>query len=170
MMIRPEKESEFPVIYDLVKTAFETAKVSNGDEQNFVNRLRASENYIPELAFVAEDNGVLAGHIMLTKTFITEGQRRHDLLLLAPIAVRLEDRKKGIGSALIAESFRVAKERGHTAVILVGDPAFYERFGFKTSISFGIKNANGIPDPYVMACELAPHALEGISGSVLFQK
>lgn len=55
MRIRQEREEEFPAIYDLVKVAFQTAKVSSGDEQNFVLRLRAGGNYIPELALVAED-------------------------------------------------------------------------------------------------------------------
>ena len=51
-----------------MKLAFETAHVSNGEEQDFVNQLRAEGNYIPRLALVAEEDGKLIGHIMLTRT------------------------------------------------------------------------------------------------------
>lgn len=164
MIIRKESEEEFNQIYDLVKIAFQTAKVSNGDEQNFVNKLRASGNYIPELALVAEENGKLIGHMMLTKAYIINDDHRHEVLYLAPIAVALEYRSKGIGSELIRESFRLARNMGYTAVVLVGDPAYYNRFGFKSAITFGIKPKMEIPDEYVMACELVPGALNGISG------
>ena len=60
-------------IFIIDKIAFETARVSNGNEQDFVNRLRASGSYIPELALVAEENGKLVGHIMLTKTYVAIG-------------------------------------------------------------------------------------------------
>jgi len=50
------------------------------------------------------------------------------------------------------------------SVVLVGNPAFYHRFGFRPSASFGIRHVQNIPDEYVMACELAPGGLLGISG------
>ena len=70
MIIRQEKPSEFQEIFDLVKVAFKTAKVSNGNEQDYVNKLRASGNYIAELALIAEEDEKLVAHIMLTKTYV----------------------------------------------------------------------------------------------------
>lgn len=165
MLIRRETPEEFPQIYDLVKVAFKTAKVSNGKEQDFVNQLRGSGNYIPELALVAEENGKLIGHIMLTKTYIVDGGNKFETLLLAPISVALEYRNRGVGSNLIKESFKSAKEMGYTSVLLVGDPAYYHRFGFKAAVNFCIKHTHNIPDENVMACELVPDALCGISGT-----
>lgn len=55
-------------------------------------------------------------------------------------------------------------------VLLAGDPAYYHRFGFQASVDFGIRNVNGFPDQYVLACELVPSALTGISGTVDFMK
>ena len=63
MTIRQAKPEDFDAIYSLVKTAFQTAKVSDGDEQDFVLKLRKG-HYIPELELVAEEDGVLIGHIM----------------------------------------------------------------------------------------------------------
>jgi putative acetyltransferase len=65
MKIRPETPQDFPFLYNFVKDAFKTAKISNGDEQNFVDKLRTIEGYIPELALVAEENSKIIGHIML---------------------------------------------------------------------------------------------------------
>lgn len=168
MIIRRETAEDFSRIYDLVKTAFETAKVSNGEEQNFVNALRDSENYIPELALVAEKDGELIGHIMVSQTVITGDDCESPILYLAPVSVVLEHRNKGVGSRLIQESFKVARNLGHEAVILVGDPGYYHRFGFNTAAEFGIRNTNGIPDEYVMAVELAPHALDEVDGTITF--
>lgn len=164
MVIRRETPEEFSQIYDLVKVAFQTAKVSDGKEQDFVNQLRSGGNYIPELALVAEEDGKLIGHTMLTKTYIVASDNKFETLLLAPLSVALEYRNRGIGSDLVKESFKLAKEMGYTSVLLVGDPAYYNRFGFKTAVNFGIKHQHNIPDEYVMACELVPDALCEISG------
>jgi len=168
VVIRRETPEEFSQIYDLVKVAFQTAKVSDGKEQDFVNQLRSNGNYIPELALVAEENGKLIGHIMLTKTYIVDRENKFETLLLAPISVALEYRNRGVGSNLIKESFKLAKEMGYTSVFLVGDPAYYHRFGFKSAVNFGIKHTHNIPDENVMACELVPGALDGISGTIDF--
>ncbi len=166
MLIRRERPEEFSRIHDLVKIAFQTAKVTNGKEQDFVNQLRAGDNYIPELVLVAEEDGKLIGHIMLTKTYITGDKSKFETLLLAPISVALEYRNKGVGAKLIAESFGIAKKMGYKSVVLVGDPAYYHRFGFKSSCNFGIRHVQNIPDENVMACELVPQALKGISGKM----
>ena len=166
---RPEREEEFPVIYDLIKTAFETAPVADGTEQDFANRLRAGNGYVSELALVAEDeSGAIIGHIMLTGMPVETPKGPYEVLLLAPICVALERRGEGIGTRLIEEVFSCAREKGYGAVILLGDPAYYSRFGFKASVDFGIKNTNGFPEINVMMCELVPGALEKVSGTIHF--
>ena len=169
MLIRRETPEEFSKIYDLVKVAFQTAKVTNGKEQDFVNQLRDSGNYIPELALVVEQGGELIAHIMLTKTYITNDKNKFETLLLAPISVALEYRNKGVGSKLITQSFKLAKKMGYTSVVLVGDPAYYHRFGFKAAVNFGIRHAQNIPSENAMVCELVPKALQGISGAIDFE-
>lgn len=166
MIIRQERPEEYETIYKLVKKAFETAPVTDGDEQDYVNALRASERYIPQFALVAEENGSLIGHIMLTKTLIESGTQISEELLLSPVCVALPFRKRGVGGALIQESFRLAKEAGYSAVFLCGDPAYYARFGFRATSDFGILNKGNIPQQYVMACELFPNALQNRSGTI----
>ena len=103
MTIRQATPKDFDAIYSLVKTAFQTAKVSDGGEQDFVLKLRKGR-YIPELELVAEEDGVLIGHIMLTGASIRENGGCFGTLLLAPLSVALEWRAKGIGAALIREA------------------------------------------------------------------
>lgn len=166
MIIRTERTEEFHQIYDLVKLAFQTAKVSNGKEQDFVDELRSSGNYIPELALVAEEEAELIGHIMLTRTCIVDDDKCFETLLLAPVSVVLEHRNKKVGSKLIKEVFRRAGKLGYKSVVVVGDPNYYTRFGFKTASTFGIKHSMDIPDEVVMARELVSDALSKIRGTV----
>ena len=168
MIIRQEKPSDFQKIYDFVKVAFQTAKVANGKEQDFVDKLRVSGNYIPEMALVAEEGGKFLGHIMLTKTCVVTSGSKFEALLLAPLSVALEHRNRGIGSKLVKESFDLAKSFGYKAVFVVGDPAYYSRFSFKSSMLFGIKHVPSIPDQYVMVYELSAGALTGVAGTVTF--
>ncbi len=166
--IRPETPADFAEIHALVKTAFETAKVSNGDEQNFVDRLRAGPTYSAELALVAVEDGEIVGHVMLTTTAIDTATGPRPLLLLAPLAVVLARRSRGVGRALVEEVTARACALGHDAVVLVGDPAYYGRFGFRSSADFGVGNTNGIPDVHVQLLELVPGALEGVTGTLTF--
>lgn len=102
--VRQEREAEFPAIYELIRTAFATAEVSDGDEQDFANRLRIHGNYIPELALVAECQGKLIGHIMLTRTVVTQDDGTpYEALMIAPLSVVLDYRNQGVGSALLKE-------------------------------------------------------------------
>lgn len=167
MIIREENPDDFDEIYRLVETAFRTAKVADGDEQDFVNVLRERDSYMPQLALVAECDGRLVGHIMLTRKHIAaDDGTQHDALMLSPLSVLLEYRSRGIGARLVEEAFAKARKMGFGAVFLAGDPEYYSRFGFRKSTEFNIQNINDIPDPFALAAELLPDALKGISGTI----
>ncbi len=168
--IRPEREADFETIYNLVHRAFETAKVSGGDEPEFIVRMRADENYIPGLALVAESGKELIGHIMLTRTLIrrdtSASRKAYEVLLLAPLAVRLEERGQGVGAALVREAFRLGTEMGFGAIVLVGDPGYYGRLGFRPASEYGIRPPAEDYAPYLQVYELRPGVLDGASGTV----
>lgn len=166
MDIRVAEEKDFKEIYSFVKTAFETARVSDGTEQDFVQRLRAGETYLPELEFVAEENGVLMGHVMLTEQAYQTSDGVRTGVLVAPLAVALPYRNMGIGGELLRHACAQAAEAGYTAAFLVGNPQYYGRFGFCETSEFGIKNTSDIPDEFVLGCELGEGALRGISGEI----
>lgn len=165
MTIREERPADFPEIYELVQAAFKTAKVADGSEQDFVDKLRQRKGYIPEFALVAEKDGKLIGHIMLTETELAgEDGQGSVVLMLAPL---LECRSKGVGAALVCEAMKRAAAKSYKAVFLAGDPAYYSRFGFRPSVEFGIGNTDGVPDEFSLAAELTPGALKGIEGVVV---
>lgn len=168
-VIRPETPADRERIYHLVQTAFKTAQVSDGDEQDFVNRLREGEGYVSELALVMEEreSGRLIGQVMLTEVYITgRGESRHTVLLMAPLAVALEHRSLGLGGELVREALHRAGQLGYGAVFLVGNPDYYSRFGFVQASNYGVTYA-GLGEQYarfVQARELLPGALTGKEG------
>lgn len=162
MIIRQATNADYDCIYELVKTAFQTAKVADGTEQDFVLQLRKGK-YIPELELVAEEDGALIGHVMLTGTAIHGDGNVTETLLLAPLCVALERRGKGVGAALMREALGKAKTLGHASVVLIGDPAYYGRFGFRSVPAITYP---GVPAQYTLTCELVPGALSGVAGTI----
>lgn len=164
--VRQITETDYSTVYDLIKTAFETAEHRDGDEQNFAENLRNGENYIPRLDLVAELDGKLIGHIMFTDTYVTKPDgSRYKTLLVAPLSVLIEYRGKGVGAALMNEGFRIAEALGYRSAFLVGDPNYYRRFGYEPASAFGIAHES-MPAEYVMAKELVPGALDGVKGLI----
>lgn len=165
-IVRQITEADYTTVYNLIKTAFETAEHRDGDEQDFAVGLRNGENYIPQLDLAAELDGKIIGHIMLTKTYVTKPDgSKYPTLLVAPLSVLLEYRNVGAGSALMKEGLRIARTMGYDSAFLIGDPNYYQRFGFKLTHLYGI-NHESLPAEYVMVKELAPEALNGITGLI----
>ena len=167
MKIRPERPEDFDTVYALIKTAFETADVSDGHEQDFAVLLRKSENYIPELALVAEEGKKIIGHIMLSRLPV-HGRENLKMLLLAPLAVRLDKRGQGLGAQLAREALRRAAQEGYEAVCVLGDPAYYGRFGFARLDSVGLKGNDSLPAAYTQVLALKEGALSGHAGYIDF--
>lgn len=167
MQIREERPEEFAQIYHLVQEAFATAQVSDGTEQDFVEELRRRGGYLPGLALVAEKDGALIGHIMLTKTrWIDSNGKAGEMLLLAPLCVKKEYRSRGIGGRLIAEACQRAADAGYSAVFLIGNPDYYTRHGFACMEQYGISPMPAsLPLRNCMARELMCGALQGKEGS-----
>ena len=167
MQIRKERPEEFEQIYQLVQEAFTTAQVSDGTEQDFVEELRRRGGYLPEFALVAEQDGGLVGHIMLTKTkWIDAKGEEENALLLAPLCVKEGYRSQGIGGKLIAEACRRAADAGYSAVFLIGNPDYYMRYGFACIAGYGISPIPAdLPLRNCMAKELKSGALQGKEGS-----
>lgn len=166
IIVRPTTSADYETVYNLIQTAFQTAEHTDGDEQDFAVGLRNGENYIPELDLVAELDGQLIGHIMFTKTFVTRPDGSHyPTLMVAPLSVLLEYRSMGIGSALMNEGFRIATALGYSSAFLLGEPAYYQRFGYKPTSEFGISHET-FPAEYLMGKELTPDALSGVNGII----
>lgn len=164
--VRQTNAADYSSLYNLIKTAFETAEHRDGDEQDFAVRLRNGENYIPELDLVAQGGDELIGHIMFTKTYVTKPDgSKYDTLLVAPLSVLLEYRSSGVGTALMTEGLRIAAAMGYGAAFLIGDPDYYQKFGYRPSHLYDIHHES-FPAEYVMRKEILSGALDNITGLV----
>ena len=161
LLIRPEREEDYPRITEINDRAF-----GQPGEGKLIERLRLTENFIPELSLVAEREGSLAGHILFSRIVIVSGSAREPSIALAPMSVLPEWQKKGIGSQLVRDGLRRAKELGHRSVIVLGHPEYYPRFGFQPASRWDIRSPFEAPDEAFLVLELDPGALAGKSGVV----
>ena len=108
VVVRPERDADHPVIAEVVRAAF----VGHPDEvASFVERIRASEQFIPELALVAEDSSGVIAHVMLSWVGV-EGGSRTRILNLTPMSVRPDRQRIGVGARLIRDALGRAEEAG----------------------------------------------------------
>ena len=163
--IRQENKNDYEEIYNVVKTAFETAEHSDGNEQDLVVALRNSDSFIPELSLVAIKDNKIVGHILFTKIKIGN----HEELALAPLAVLPEYQKQGIGSKLIQQGHKIAKELGYHYSIVLGSETYYPKFGYVPAIHYGIKAPFEVSNENFMAVKLNDTDTE-IKGVVQYAK
>lgn len=170
LTLRKEDFNDFVPVFNLIKKAFESGKMTDHKEQFLVERLRKSDAFVPELSIVAEIENKIVGHIMLTKLKIKNEQIAFDSLALAPVSVLPEYQGKGIGGILIKEAHKRAKELGHKSVVLLGHEKYYPRFGYKQSDNFGIELPFDVPKENCMVIELIENGLKGVNGIVEYPK
>jgi putative acetyltransferase len=163
MIIRAEVAADHKAIQAIVTAAF-----GQPDEARLVEALRLATEYDPELSLVAVEDEEVLGHVLLTAITIDTERGPSPALALAPVAVSPERQRHGVGSALIREALKRAKNKGHEAVIVLGHPEYYPRFGFVPASQFGIRVSFAVPDEAFMALELKPGALEGRAGAVRY--
>lgn len=154
MLIRQETPQDYQEVYDLVSEAFATAEHADGNEQDLVAALRKGPAFIPELSLVAEKDGKLAGHILFTKARVGT----QEVLVLAPLSVRPQYQRQGVGGALITEGHRIARQRGYSYSLVLGSETYYPRFGYIPAEQLGVTVPPGIPPANFMAIRLQENA------------
>ena len=164
VVIRPESAADHAAIENVVRAAF----VDHPDEVAvFVERIRASEQYIPELALVAEDDSGVIAHVMLSWVGV-EGGSRPRILCLTPMSVRPDRQRVGVGSMLIRDVLGRAEAAGEPAVFLEGIPDYYPRFGFERASALGfIAPSPKIPDPAFMVKTLRGYTPD-LAGRIVY--
>jgi putative acetyltransferase len=125
--IRPERDADQCAIEAVVRAAF----VEHPDEvASFVERIRTSEDFVPELALVAEDSSGVIAHVMLSWVGV-EGGSRPRILNLTPMSVRPDRQRLGVGGRLIRDALGRAEEAREPVVMVEGIAEYYPRFGFE---------------------------------------
>ena len=168
--IRQEKPEDFKAVFNLIEKAFEPLQLSDHKEQFLVERLRKSSAFVPELSMVAEMEGEIVGHILLTKLKIKNEQNEFYSLALAPVSVLPAYQGKGIGGMLIEQAHKKARELGYKSVVLIGHEKYYPKFGFQQADRFGIEFPFEVPKENCMVVELVEGGLNGVTGMVEYPK
>lgn len=153
-----ERPEHAPAVERLVDSAF-------GEERwaKTCQRLRDGREHLPGLSLVALDGEKLVGTVRLWR--VDAGRKR--TLLLGPLAVDAGCREQGIGSTLMEEALKAAKEAGEESVILVGDAPYYGRFGFRRDLTTGLWMPGPVDRERFLARELVSGALDMAEGPVL---
>ncbi len=129
MIVRPETDRDVAAIREVNIAAFQGHPYSQQTEHLIVEALRAAGAL--EVSLVAESDGEVVGHIAFSAAAIGDSQSGWSLL--GPVAVLPACQGEGIGRALVEAGLDALRSRGARGCVLVGDPAFYGRFGFGPS-------------------------------------
>lgn len=155
--IESEKPADYLARERLLDEAFGAARFDKA-----VERLRQGRLPAQGLALSAKEGEDLVGTVRLWPVLAGE----IPALLLGPLAVAKSCRSRGIGRSLMTEALSRAASAGHAAVLLVGDPPYYEPLGFSRSHTLGLNLPGPVEDARFLGLELKEGALRGARGLV----
>lgn len=156
--IREEKASDAAAREALLAAAYGPERFAKASE-----RLREGRHPARGLSLVALDCGQIVGTVRLWH--VTAGPGK-PALLLGPLAVHPEHRYRGIGSALMRRAIARARLTGHRAILLIGDAAYYGRFGFTAAQTGGLWMPERFDRDRLLGLELRFGALAGAHGPI----
>jgi len=159
-MIRPETPADADAIAALTTAAFLNAPHTSHTEAFIVNALRRAGAM--SLSLVAEQGGELVGHVATSPVVIADGTP--DWHGVGPVSVLPVRPGPGIGSALMQAALQALREQGAAGIMLVGDPGYYRRFGFRNEAQLVYPD---IPPEYFM---VLPFTDTLPRGTVLFHE
>ena len=163
--LRQERAGERRAVEDLVREAFWNVYQPGCNEHHYLHLLRLSPAFRPDLTFVCEADGALAGQIACSASRIERsGGGRLDTVTFGPLAVLPRYQKRGLARALVCHALRAAQAAGEQAAVILGDPRHYGRYGFWCGERWGIALENGLFLPGLQAVELTPGALAHAAG------
>ena len=151
MIIRPETAADHDAIRKVNDEAFgETV------EGKLVDAIRASDRFVPELSLVAVSEERTVGHVISSYVDVEPGARR--VLQVGPLAVLPSHQRRGIGTALMEETIRIADACAEPLLLIEGNPKYYERFGFTRADVVGIDPPpEALAPQYFMIRQLAAY-------------
>jgi putative acetyltransferase len=159
--IREERPGDEAAVAAVVEQAF-----GRPLEADLVAALRRDGTVA--LSLVAEAEGRVLGHILFSPVIIEGATEGFAAAGLAPLAVLPAFQRLGIGSALVSAGLRRCRELGFSRAVVMGDPHYYQRFGFSPAAAAGIRFPGDVPQEAFMAIALEPGALEGCAGTARY--
>lgn len=162
MRIRQETEADRAAIRAVNDAAFGTSA-----EADIVEALRSKG--VRLVSLVVELDGTIVGHALFSPVLLAEHPQLK-VMGLGPMSVVPGHQRKGIGSALVREGLKQCKELGYHAVVVIGHPQYYPRFGFVPAARYEMRSQYDVPEDAFMISELEAGALHGASGLVRYDE
>lgn len=159
--VRPETFTDHEAVYHVNQQAF-----GRTDEADLVEQLRQDAH--PHLSLVAEAGDTVIGHIFFSPVEIQSPECLVSMMGLGPMAVLPERQQEGIGAQLVQEGLETCRRQGVEAVVVLGHPNYYPRFGFRPAVEFGLRTVYDVPDEAFMAMEFSEGALQEVEGTVRY--
>ena len=160
LLIRKETAADIERISEVTIAAFKNHPFSENTEHFIIQALR--DAHALTISLVAENKEQIVGHIGFSPVTLSDGSK--DWYGLGPVAVSPEYQKQGIGKSLVHEGLTLLKTMDAKGCVLVGDPAYYNRFGFTHSPDVVYE---GIPQEYVL---VLPFGKKTPQGRVVFHQ
>ncbi|HEX6684467.1 MAG TPA: N-acetyltransferase [Candidatus Limnocylindrales bacterium] len=137
LVVRAERPGDIDAIREVVLQAFCDEDNPLPGEPGLIDALRDGPAWIPELSIVAEVDGGVVAHALLSRVTVEE----RDALVLGPVAVLPGRQRQGLGAAVVRAGLEAARARGERLVLVLGAPAYYGRFGFEPAERYGLTSA-----------------------------
>jgi putative acetyltransferase len=153
--IRNETAVDVAAIESVTISAFLHAPHTSHTEQFIVDALRKAGQLTVSL--VANADGAVVGHVAISPVSISDGAT--GWYGLGPISVAPEYQRRGIGSRLMREALHVLREHGASGCVLLGEPGYYSRFGFRADPNLSLP---GVPSEYFQAISFGASHPQGI--------
>jgi putative acetyltransferase len=163
MTVRAERAKDQAAI-----RAVHTAAFGREAEADLVDALRRASGFDPGLSLVAERDGTVLGHILLSLITIHGTAHTTPALALAPMAVLPEHQRTGIGAELVRHAITAARDAGHRLIVVLGHPEYYPRLGFVRASRFNIACPFEVPEEAFMVLEVVVGAAVGAAGTVRY--
>jgi putative acetyltransferase len=160
IQLRTEHGGDQPAIAHVNQAAF-----GQDDESRIVQAIREAGH--ANISLVAATDSQIVGHILFTPIAV-ESASSTRVMGLAPLAVLPEWQRRGVGSSLVREGLTRCAQSGCDAVVVVGHPQYYPRFGFRPASAYGLRCEFPVADDVFMAIELVPGALGNCRGLVRY--
>ncbi len=159
--IRPEEPADAPAIRQVVEAAFPTAA-----EARLVGLLRAGGNLTISLV-AEEDDGTIVGHVAFSPVIVDGESAEQSGIGLVPLAVLPDHQRQGIGGRLVREGLAACEAAAFGFVVVLGEPAYYQRFGFDRADRRGLGNEYGADEAFIVV-ELRDGAIPARGGVVRY--
>lgn len=148
-IVRPETEADYALVRRIHEQAF-----GRPDEADLVEDMRPKVGTI--LSLVAIRKGQPVAHALFSRVVIECESGFDRGVALAPLGVLPEHQRTGLGTDLVRHGIAALKNRRHGIMVVLGEPRFYDRFGFKPALTFGLRSSFPAPPDYFLALPLDP--------------